>query len=118
MAAPNIVNVTSIYGKTALTSVSTVTSNVITNASGSSNVLKINNIILSNYTSTSAGANVILNRSSTTYYLGGSLTIPPNSMLVVVAKDTSLYLEEGDVIQVNATVNSAINFTSSYEQIS
>jgi len=47
MAAPNIVNVTTITGKTAVANVTTVTANVITNAAGSSTVVKLNNITLS-----------------------------------------------------------------------
>lgn len=118
MAAPNIVNVTTITGKTAVANVTTVTANVITNSAGSSTVVKLNNVILSNYSGTVAAANVILNRSSTNYYIGGNLSVPAQSTLVALAKDTSLYLEEGDVLQINSSVNSAISLTASYEIIS
>jgi hypothetical protein len=117
MANPNIVNVTAIYGKTALATLSTVTANIVTNASGSNTVLKMNNIILSNYSSLTVSANVILNRSSTLYFLGGNVSVPAFSTLVLVAKDTSLYIEEGDVIQANVSANASITMTASYEQI-
>jgi hypothetical protein len=118
MANPNIVNVTTIYGQTALAALTTVTANVVTNSSGSNQVFKMDTIILSNYTSSAVGANVVINRSATTYYLAGSLSIPANSTLVLVGKDSSFYLLEGDVIQANVTANSSITFTASYEQIS
>ena len=58
MAAPNIVSLTTITGKTAVANVTTVSANVITNAAASGSVLKINNIVLSNYTSATATGNV------------------------------------------------------------
>jgi hypothetical protein len=117
MANPNIVNVTAIYGKTALATLSTATANVVTNASASNVVLKMNNVILSNYSNATATANIVINRSATEYYLGGNVSIPANSTLVLLAKDTSLYMEEGDVLQANASANTTITMTASYEQI-
>ena len=113
-----MVNITSVTGRTTVAALTTITSNVITNSSGSSTVDKLNNVILSNYTGTSVSANVIINRGSTVYYLGGAIVVPPNSTLVLLGKDTSVYLEEGDVLQANASANSSINFTASYELIS
>ncbi len=117
MAAPNIIGATTITGKTALVNLSTVTSNVITNASSSGTVDKLNNIILSNYTGSPVGANVVINRSATTYYIAGNLSIPANSTLVLLAKDSQIYLEEGDVLQANVTANTSITMTASYELI-
>jgi len=113
-----MVNITSVTGRTAVAALTTVTSNVITNSSASGTVDKLNNVILTNYTSTSVSANVIINRSSTVYYLGGSVVIPGNSTLVLLGKDTSVYLEEGDVLQAQASANSSVNFTASYELMS
>ena len=117
MSNPNIVNVSTIYGKTALAALTTTTANVITNASGSNTIVKVEDILLTNYTSSAVGANIVINRSATTYYLGGNVSIPANSTLVLLAKDSMVYLEEGDVIQANVTANSSITFTSSYEII-
>lgn len=116
MSAPNIVNVTTITGKTALTALSTDTSNVIT--SSSNTVTKLNNIVLSNYSASTVTANVMINRSATVYYVGGSVAIPANSSLVLLGKDTSLYLEEGDVLQANVSANTSISMSASYELIS
>ena len=117
MSNPNIVNVSTIYGKTALAALTTTTANVITNASGSNTIVKVEDILLTNYTSSAVGANIVINRSATTYYLGGNVSIPANSTLILLAKDSMVYLEEGDVIQANVTANSSITFTSSYEII-
>jgi hypothetical protein len=118
MAAPNIVNLTTITGKTAVSALSTATSNVITNSSGSNTVDKLNNVIVSNYTSTTVTANVMINRGSAVYYLGGNVVIPANSSLVLLAKDTSVYLEEGDVLQANVSTNTSSTIIASYEIIS
>jgi hypothetical protein len=118
MANPNIVNVATIIGKTALAALTTVTTNVITNTSGSNTVAKLNNVILSNYTAVAVGTNVVINRGATAYYLGGNVSIPANSTLVILAKDSSVYLEEGDILQANVTANSSVSLTASYEIIS
>ena len=121
MAAPNIVNVSQINANTNLANVTTVLSNVVTNAASSGKVYKINNIQLSNYSIATVTANVIINRSSASpasYYIAGSISVPTTSTLVVVAKDTSFYMEEGDVLQINASANSSIHGVVSYEVIS
>jgi hypothetical protein len=38
--------------------------------------------------------------------------------LVLLGKDTSFYLEEGDVIQANTSANASVTFAGSYEIIS
>ena len=118
MSAPNIVNVTTITGKTSVVTLSTSTANVVTNSANSNSIVKLNNIVLSNFAATTVTANVVLNRSSINYYLGGTVAIPPNSTLILLGKDTSIYLEEGDVIQANVSANSSVSFTGSYEIIS
>lgn len=118
MSAPNLLGTTTVTGKTALAALTTVTSNVITNSSGSNTVDKLNNIVLSNYTSSAVTANVMINRSATTYYVGGTVSIPANSTLILLGKDTSLYLEEGDVLQANVSANTSVSISASYELMS
>ena len=79
---------------------------------------KLNNLLLSNYSGSSIAANVFINRSGTNFYVAGSITIPSYSTLAVLGKDTGLYLEEGDVLQVNASANSSVHMVSGYEIIS
>lgn len=117
MANPNIVNVTAIYGNTVLNNLTTVTANVLTNSAASGVVNKLNNILLSNYSNATVTANVVMNRSATTYYIGGNVSIPANSVLVLLAKDSSIYQIEGDVLQANVSANSAVTLTCSYEAI-
>lgn len=118
MSAPNLLNTTTVTGKTALASLSTVTSNVITNSSGSNTVDKLNSISLANYSSSTVTSNVFIDRSSVKYYLAGNVDIPGYSTLVILGKDTSLYLEEGDVLQANVSANSSVTVSASYELMS
>jgi hypothetical protein len=117
MAAPNLLTSATVTGKTALLQLTTATGNVITNSSSSNTVVKLNDIVLSNYTASVVSANVMINRSATTYYIGGTVSIPSNSTLVLLGKDTSLYLEEGDVLQANVSANSSVSMSASYELI-
>jgi hypothetical protein len=116
MAAPNLLTSTTVTGKTALIALTTVTANVITVSSNT--VSKLNDIILTNSTGSNVTCNVVINRSSTTYYIGGNISVPLYSTLVLLGKDSSLYLEEGDVVQANVSANASITMASSYELMS
>jgi redox-sensitive bicupin YhaK (pirin superfamily) len=118
MAAPNLLGTTTVTGKTALATLTTVTANVLTNSSSSGTVDKLNSVVLSNYSGSTVTANVMINRSATVYYVGGNISIPANSTLVLLGKDTSLYLEEGDVLQANVSANTSISMSASYELMS
>ena len=117
MAAPNIVNVSTIYGKTAYAQLTTTLSNVIINGPTSGNVMKVNDVLIANYTTTSIQANVAIGRGSNSYYIAGNMAVPANSTLVVTAKDVSIYMEEGDYLQANASTATSAQITCSYEVI-
>ena len=119
MAAPNIVNVTNITGKTASLAVTTSPTALVTNTQASSQIYKINYIIATNITITPADITVDLYRLGTTVYpLAYTITVPEKSTLVIIGKDTAVYLEEYDTIRVSASVASALVATTSYEIIS
>jgi hypothetical protein len=121
MSGPNIVNVSQITANTNLANVTTSLQNVVTNAASSGKVYKVNNIQLSNYGPSTVSANVIFNRNSVSpdsYYIVGSISVPNTSTLVVTGKDTSFYMEEGDVLQISSSSNSSIHAIVSYEVIS
>jgi hypothetical protein len=50
--------------------------------------------------------------------LAYTITVPEKSTLVIIGKDTAVYLEEYDTIRVSASTNSALVATTSYEIIS
>ena len=117
MAAPNIVNVSTIYGKTAYAVVTTTMANLVINGATSGNIIKINDVIVSNYSSASITTNVTIGRGSSLFYLAGNMTVPANSTLIVLAKDSAIYMEEGDYLGSNASSASGAHISSSYEVI-
>ena len=54
MAQPNIVNVTTLRGNTALMNVTTVSTNVVVNAASSNKVYKVNTLLISNIDGTNS----------------------------------------------------------------
>lgn len=124
MAAPNIVNVTTITAKTAYITPSNTTANVLlANAASSGKVFKINMIQAANVDGTSAyDATVAINSaaagSGTSYPLISTVTVPADASLIVVDKSTSFYLEEDKSILVTSSTASKITYIVSYEEIS
>jgi hypothetical protein len=119
MAAPNIVNVTDILGKTSVLDVTTTITAIVTNSAASGDVYKINSLIISNIDGTNvADVTVDIFRSSTSYKLASTITIPADATLVVISKETSIYLEEGDTLRVQASANGDLQAVCSYEVIS
>lgn len=119
MAAPNIVNVTSIFGKTATANVTTISSNVVENIANSNAVFKINNLIISNIEGTNpAAVTASLFKSGIENKIAHTVTVPADATLVILSKDTALYLEENTAIRVAANSNSFLWAVCSYEEIS
>lgn len=122
MAAPNIVNVTSIIGKTTYSTPSTTSASVIlSNAASSGKVLKINLIIAANIDGTNAvNASVAINTlaagAGTSNMIVSTLSTPASASLIV--SDKSFYLEEDKSIVVTSGTASKITYTISYEEIS
>lgn len=119
MAAPNIVGVSTIIGHTDVQSVGTSATAIVTNAGASGKVFKINSLIVSNIDGTNAAdITVDLFRSSVAYRLASTVTVPADATLVVLSKDTSIYLEEGDTLRLTASAAGDLQAVCSYEEIS
>ena len=116
MAAPNIVNVTTITGKTSVLAVTTSATAIVTNSGSSGQVYKINALYVSNVDGTNnADLNVDLYRSSTAYHIAKTVMVPADATLDVISK--SIYLEEGDSLRLTANANSDLEAVCSYEII-
>ena len=131
MANPNIVAVTSIYGKTTYLTPSATTSVVLLpNAASSGNIIKINQIVASNVDGTNAvnvSVDIYTNgavaqgsapSSGTAYPIASTISIPADATLIIVDKSTAIYLEEGTSIAVTSGTASKITYSISYEEIS
>ena len=116
MAAPNIVNVTTITGKTAVQQVGTSATAIVTNSASSGDLYKVNALYISNVDGTdNADINVDIYRSSTAYHIAKTITVPADSTIDVLSK--SVYLEEGDSLRLTASAASDLEAVCSYEII-
>lgn len=119
MAAPNIVNVTTIIGNTATLNVTTAYANVIANPVNSNSVYKINTLTIANYdTANTTTITASLQRGGGNNFISSGASVPYTATLVLVSKDTAIYLAEGDSIALRASANNRLWALSSYEIIS
>jgi hypothetical protein len=123
MAAPNIVNVTNINGKTFGNVLTTSNAIILANGSGSGNVLKINNIVISNVDGTSAAdvtieLNSLAAGTGTATRLVSTVAVPADASLIVTDKSTSFYMEENTSIKGFASASGDLEVLVSYEVIS
>lgn len=125
MAAPNIVNISTLTGKTTYVNLTTTGStSILSNASGSNRVYKINSLFVSN-TDTANAVNITVNyydsasiaAATTSGSLAGSITVPAKSNLIILDKSTALYLEENDAIGAIAGTAAKLTVVCSYEDI-
>lgn len=118
MAAPNVVNVATITGKTDVQAIGITATAITTNAASSGKVYKINMLVVSNVDGTNdADITVDLYRSTTAYHLAKTITVPADSTLVVISKDNAIYLEEGDALRLTASAAGDLEAICSYEII-
>ena len=114
MAIPNIVSVSSIYGTTAVgVLTTTLTTTLVTAASDK--VLKINVIRCTNITDNDATVTLDVEVSGTHKKIANEVTVPANSVVDIVDKNSSFYLQETDLLRGCASTGSAIDFMVSYE---
>jgi len=124
MTAPNIVNVSTITGKTdqvALSSTSATT--LLSNAASSGKVVKVNTIIVANVDGTNAcDVTVDLHSAAagggTAFSIVSTASVPADASLVALDKSTAIYLEEDMSITVTAGTANNLEVLVSYEEIS
>ena len=117
MAAPNIVNVATITAKSAVANVTTVFSNLVVNSASSGKAFKVNALYVTNVdASLTANISVGLNRGGYSYALANTVSVPAKSVLDLISK--SIYLEEGDFIEIKADANNDIHAVCSFEELS
>ena len=117
MAAPNLVNVTSILGNQHGVNLdTTVTTSLLANAGSSDKLYKINSIIVANVDGTnSADVTISWYNGSNDHYIGKTVAVPPDTTLVLIGKDSMIYLEEGQSIRGGASANSDLSALICYE---
>ena len=133
MAAPNIVNVTTITGVTTFHAGIAATTGgkgsvgittVVSNAASSGKVLKINSLVAAGIAATTGVTLQYFNHvnhasAGSTVSIGMTLSVPTFSTLAVITKDNSVYLEENTSLGIFAQPNAGtIDVVCSFEEIS
>ncbi len=117
MAAPNIVSVTTITGKTAVQAVPNTATAIITNSAGSGKVIKVNALYCGNVDATTAyDLTVDIYRGGVAYRAFPTNGVTQKMTLDVLSK--AIYLEEGDSLRLTASAASKLEAVASYEEIS
>jgi len=124
MAAPNIVNVTTIIGKSATVALaSTSATALVSNAASSGKVFKINMIQVANVDGVNACDVTVDVHSAaagggTAYSLVSTVSVAGDSSLIALDKNTAIYLEENKSITATAGTANDLEVIVSYEEIS
>jgi hypothetical protein len=124
MAAPNIVNVATITGKTAVVDLSSTNATlVVENPASSGKVFKINSLYVANVDGSTA-ADITINLYSedniggTATEIAKTITVPADATLIVIDKNSAIYLEEDKSIGATASASNDLKIVCSYEEIS
>jgi len=132
MAAPNIVNVTTITGVTTFHAGIAVTTGgkgsvgittVVSNGTDGK-VLKINSLVAASIGATTGVTLQYFNHANhasagSTVSIGMTLSVPTFSTLAIITKDNSIYLQENTSLGIFAQPNTGtIDVVCSYEEIS
>ena len=119
MAAPNIVNVATITGKSVTGALGTSTASLLQNSASSNKVFKINTILVSNVDGTnSATAAISLYDGSNDRYIAKGITVPAGATVVLIDKNSTIYLEENRHIRGDASAAGDLEYIISYEELS
>ena len=122
MTPPNIVNVTEIYGNTYGAALTTADNFFVNNIQSSGKVYKLNALYISNIHGTAAAdVNVTLNSTYVTNTLNtkiaSTISVSADSTLVLVTKDSSIYLLEEGRLNITANLNSYLEAVISWDEI-
>lgn len=120
MTAPNLATIASITGKTIGSgSLTTDLATPILTCSANS-VLKINSIMAANIDGVNSAAvtvGVYDSSEMAYYYIISAVPIAANTTVVILTRDSSIYLEEGDQIRAGASVADDASLIISYEEL-
>lgn len=122
MAAPNIVNIASMYGRiTYLAPANTTANTLLSNAASSGLLYRVNTLTATNVTASPAVTTVSINSAAsgggTAYRIAYQITVPAYSSLVLIDKNGYQNLPEDSSIVVTSGTSSAIEYVCSYDEI-
>lgn len=130
MANPNIVSVAAIYASTTgYTPPATTSVVLLANPAGSGKVYKVNQVVAANTTTTACNATLSLYSNGavaqggapsggTEYPIVKGVAVPGSASLICVAKETAIYVGEGQSLICASAVGGSLTYTVALEDIS
>lgn len=124
MANPNILGSTSVIGNNSLTALSTTSAtSIISNGASSGKIYRITSLIAANVDGTDAYEVTINHYSAaalggTAYAIVSTLFIPADSAVIILDKNSAVYVKEDQSIGATAATADKIVITASWEEIS
>ena len=120
MANPNVLNASSIYTSTTYLIPTGTSATTWTGLTPSTNsITKVDSIAATNVTATAATITLSINSAigggGTAYRLAYQMSVPAGSSLDLISK--TIYLNEGDALQISASTNSYLEAVVRYEEI-
>tara|TARA_R110000796_G_scaffold75705_1_gene169652 strand:+ start:78 stop:434 length:357 start_codon:yes stop_codon:yes gene_type:complete len=116
MAQPNIVSVATINGVSYVAALTTtLTTTLVTCAAET--VCKLNVIRASNITDNDATVTFDIEVAGTHIKIANEITVPANSSVDIVDKNSSIYLMETDLLRGGCSAASTIDVLVSYETL-
>lgn len=104
MTNPNLINTSQTYMRSNIQlPISTSATDILETPAASNMIIRADTITICNTTASSISIDVYLTRSSVTYAITKTVTVPAYSSLVVIDRDYPVYLKEGDKLQVQAS---------------
>ena len=118
MAAPNLVNVSTITAKSVQAALTTtLTTEILANASSSGKVFKVNNVLVANIDGSSAvDISVFITKSGgSPLAIASTISVPADSTLDLISRP--IYLDETDLIAVTAGAANDLAYHVSYVEM-
>ncbi len=124
MANPNIVSVAAIYGNTNYAAIGTGSpdTQILSNAASSGKIYKVNSLYVANIDgSSSADVSVrVYNQAAlggTAIAIASTVAVAADSTLVLVTKDTAIYVLENSSLGCYASASGDLTFSCSWDEI-
>lgn len=120
MVAPNIRRVQTIRGQLSVRQYANTTpANIIVNPENSDQVLRVKSLVAANVdAATTYSISIAILRSGSLNHIVKTVDIPADSSLPIMLEQISIYLEEGDSLQIYSNDANKIHVVAMYEELS
>ena len=118
MATPDLVNVATINGILGAGAVTTSNQDIIDVPADK--LYKVNVLYVSNVDGTNdatVSVSVSVDNVSNFYQLAKTVTVPADSTVQIITKDSSIYLDETDLLRIVGSANNMLEYVYSLESL-